>query len=95
MPGPPKTNTLFAPETIERSPSSLDLYGPEDQRSVPLPPPSAKTLRMSEAGEDGLKKAPKEEKDFLLKRQAKAYASGCSIHGLAYIAEDNRPVAES
>ncbi len=33
-------------------------------------------------------------KDFLLKRQAKAYARKASIHGLTYIAEDGRPNVE-
>ncbi len=34
------------------------------------------------------------KQDFLLKRQAKAYAGSSSIHGLGYIAEDGRPIYE-
>ncbi len=35
-----------------------------------------------------------EEEDVLLKRQAKGYARNSTIHGLAYIAEDARPISE-
>ncbi len=36
----------------------------------------------------------KRQKDFLLKRQAKDYASNATIHGLGYLAENKRPASE-
>ena len=36
----------------------------------------------------------KKGKDFLLKRQAKAYARKSTIHGLNYVAEPGRPSSE-
>ena len=35
-----------------------------------------------------------DEKEFLLKRQGRAYAGAASIHGLCYIAEKKRPYPE-
>ncbi len=57
----------------------------EDLSSKPERPPSTTNMWMLEENE---------KKDYLLKRQAKAYAGASTIHGLTYIAEDGRPNTE-